>query len=538
MTKIDYRRELNPAQLMAVESITGPHLVIAGAGSGKTRVLVHRVAYLVEKGVYPEQILLLTFTRRAATEMLRRASLLLDERCKNVSGGTFHSFANMILRKYAKLLGINNNFTILDQADAEDVLNLVRTQLGFNKSEKRFPRKHAILEVISKSVNKSVEIRDVLYDEYPQFMEFTEEIKKMRNEYNKYKCQKSLLDYDDLLVFLKNLLSKHEDVRLALAAKYKYIMVDEYQDTNKLQAHIACLLAADHTNIMVVGDDAQSIYSFRGANFKNIIDFPKIFKGTKIITLEENYRSTQPILNLTNAVIAQAKEKFEKNLYTKKQEGNLPVFFDCPDENSQSTLVVDKILELREEGVALNNIAVLFRSGWHSNDLEVELASRNIPFVKYGGQKFVAAAHIKDVLSYLRIAYNVGDQISWLRVLLLIPGIGPKTAQKIFELVTKKDGYQDDALLRKNEALTRLLELFLKVDGQTDAPAKIIEKFLVYYQPLLKIKYDDFNKRLNDLDSLLRIAERYKTVEQFLVDMALEPPERSIVEKLSEMRAR
>ena len=515
---------------MAVESITGPHLVIAGAGSGKTRVLVHRVAYLVEKGVYPEQILLLTFTRRAATEMLRRASLLLDERCKNVSGGTFHSFANMILRKYAKLLGINNNFTILDQADAEDVLNLVRTQLGFNKSEKRFPRKHAILEVISKSVNKSVEIRDVLYDEYPQFMEFTEEIKKMRNEYNKYKCQKSLLDYDDLLVFLKNLLSKHEDVRLALAAKYKYIMVDEYQDTNKLQAHIACLLAADHTNIMVVGDDAQSIYSFRGANFKNIIDFPKIFKGTKIITLEENYRSTQPILNLTNAVIAQAKEKFEKNLYTKKQEGNLPVFFDCPDENSQSTLVVDKILELREEGVALNNIAVLFRSGWHSNDLEVELASRNIPFVKYGGQKFVAAAHIKDVLSYLRIAYNVGDQISWLRVLLLIPGIGPKTAQKIFELVTKKDGYQDDALLRKNEALTRLLELFLKVDGQTDAPAKIIEKFLVYYQPLLKIKYDDFNKRLNDLDSLLRIAERYKTVEQFLVDMALEPPERSIVE--------
>ena len=530
MTKIDYRRELNPAQLMAVESITGPHLVIAGAGSGKTRVLVHRVAYLVEKGVYPEQILLLTFTRRAATEMLRRASLLLDERCKNVSGGTFHSFANMILRKYAKLLGINNNFTILDQADAEDVLNLVRTQLGFNKSEKRFPRKHAILEVISKSVNKSVEIRDVLYDEYPQFMEFTEEIKKMRNEYNKYKCQKSLLDYDDLLVFLKNLLSKHEDVRLALAAKYKYIMVDEYQDTNKLQAHIACLLAADHTNIMVVGDDAQSIYSFRGANFKNIIDFPKIFKGTKIITLEENYRSTQPILNLTNAVIAQAKEKFEKNLYTKKQEGNLPVFFDCPDENSQSTLVVDKILELREEGVALNNIAVLFRSGWHSNDLEVELASRNIPFVKYGGQKFVAAAHIKDVLSYLRIAYNVGDQISWLRVLLLIPGIGPKTAQKIFELVTKKDGYQDDALLRKNEALTRLLELFLKVDGQTDAPAKIIEKFLVYYQPLLKIKYDDFNKRLNDLDSLLRIAERYKTVEQFLVDMALEPPERSIVE--------
>jgi len=528
--KIDYRKELNPAQLKAVESIQGPHLVIAGAGSGKTRVLVHRVAYLVEKGVKPEEILLLTFTRRAASEMLQRASLLLDERCQKVSGGTFHSFANMILRKYAKYVQISNNFTILDQADAEDGVNLVRTQLGFNKTEKRFPRKHALLEVISKSVNKSAEISDVLYDEYPQFMEFTEEIKKIRDAYDKYKRQKSLLDYDDLLVFLKNLLSKHEEVRLSLAAKYKYIMVDEYQDTNKLQAHIACLLAADHANIMVVGDDAQSIYSFRGANFKNIIDFPKIFKGTKIITLEENYRSTQPILNLTNAVISQAKEKFEKNLYTKKRDGSLPVFFDCPDENAQSSLVADKILELREEGVGLNEIAVLFRSGWHSNDLEIELASRNIPFVKYGGQKFVEAAHIKDVLSYLRITHNAEDQISWLRALLLIPGIGPKTAQKIMELVAKKVQAQNDPLFNRNETLVKLWELLRNVDSRTDAPAKIIEKILVYYQPLLKIKYDDFNKRLNDLDSLLRIAERYRSVEQFLVDMALEPPERSIIE--------
>jgi len=526
--KIDYKNELNKAQLEAVESINGPYLVIAGAGSGKTRVLVHRVAYLVEQGVRPDQILLLTFTRRAAEEMLRRASLLLDERCKKISGGTFHSFANMILRKYAKLLEINNNFTILDQADAEDTVNLVRTQLGYNKSEKRFPRKHAILEVISKSVNKSEDISDVLYDEYPQFMEFGEEIKNIRQEYNKYKRQKSLLDYDDLLVFLKNLLSKHEDVRASLSAKYKYIMVDEYQDTNKLQAHIACLLAADHTNIMVVGDDAQSIYSFRGANFKNIIDFPKIFKNTKVITLEENYRSTQPILNLTNAVISQAKEKFEKHLYTKKKEGNMPIFLDCPDENSQSRYVADKILELREEGLGLKDIAVLFRSGWHSNDLEIELASRNIPFAKYGGQKFVEAAHIKDLLSYLRIAYNALDQVSWLRALLLIPKIGPKTATKIIETVI--DDTKDKGWLDKNGELVRLLELLQSVNCQCDAPAKIIEKFLSYYQPLLKIKYDDFNKRLNDLDSLLRIADRYKTTEQFLVDMALEPPERSLVE--------
>jgi DNA helicase-2/ATP-dependent DNA helicase PcrA len=358
-------------------------------------------------------------------------------------------------------------------------------------------------------------------------MEFREQIKNIRQEYNKYKRQKSLLDYDDLLVFLKNLLTKYEDVRVSLAAKYKYIMVDEYQDTNKLQAHIACLLAADHSNIMVVGDDAQSIYSFRGANFKNIIDFPKIFKHTKIITLEENYRSTQPILNLTNAVIAQAKEKFEKNLYTNKKDGNLPIFIDCPDENSQSVFVADKILELREEGIALKDLAVLFRSGWHSNDLEIELASRNIPFVKYGGQKFVEAAHIKDAVSYLRIAYNRQDQVSWLRALLLIPKIGPKTAGKIIEAIL--DNAKLEKLLEKNEELEKMITLLRDLDCQKEAPAKIIEKILKFYQPLLKIKYDDFNKRLNDLDSLLRIAERYKTVEQFLVDMALEPPERMIV---------
>jgi len=530
MKKIDYRKELNPAQLQAVESICGPYLVIAGAGSGKTRVLVHRVAYLVEQGIRPEHILLLTFTRRAAEEMLRRASILLDERCKNVSGGTFHSFANMILRKHAKLLDLNNNFTILDQADAEDALNLVRTQLGFHKSEKRFPRKHAILEVISKSVNKSEDINDVLYDEYPQFMEFTEEIKKIRNEYNKYKRQKSLLDYDDLLIYLKELLNKHENVRIGLSRKYKYIMVDEYQDTNKLQAHIACLLASEHGNIMVVGDDAQSIYSFRGANFRNIIDFPMIFKGVKITTLEENYRSTQPILNLTNAVLRQAKEKFEKNLYTKKKSGNQPVFVDCRDDSAQSKFVADKILELREEGVALKDIAVLFRSGWHSNDLEVELASRNIPFVKYGGQKFVEAAHIKDIISYLRIAHNLQDQVSWLRALLLIPGIGPKTAEKIIASSADKTGEYKDNSWNKKEELIKLFALLKEVNPENDAPAKIIEKFLGYYEPLLKFKYDDFNKRLNDLGSLLGIASRYKNLEQFLADMALEPPERGIVE--------
>ncbi|MFH0858424.1 MAG: ATP-dependent helicase, partial [Candidatus Omnitrophota bacterium] len=295
--RIDYQKELNPAQLEAVRSTDGQYLVIAGAGSGKTRILVYRVAYLVEKGIKPDEILLLTFTRKAAEEMLSRASMLLDERCQKVSGGTFHSFANNVLRRYAGLLGINNNFTILDRTDSEDAINLLRTQLGFSKLDKRFPRKRAIMEVISMSVNKSLPIEEALYDEYPQFIEWTDEINKINNEYKKYKHSKSLVDYDDLLVYLKELLVKHDSVRLTLAKKYKYIMVDEYQDTNKLQAFIVSLLACEHKNIMVVGDDSQSIYSFRGANFKNIMDFPKLFKDASVITLEENYRSTQPILN-------------------------------------------------------------------------------------------------------------------------------------------------------------------------------------------------------------------------------------------------
>jgi DNA helicase-2/ATP-dependent DNA helicase PcrA len=527
--KIDYKNELNSAQLQAVESTDGAYLVIAGAGSGKTRVLVHRVAYLVEKGVRPDEILLLTFTRRAAEQMLQRATLLLDERCSRVSGGTFHSFANITLRRYAKVLSLPNNFTILDESDAQDTVNLIRTQLGFNKTEKRFPRKKAILEVISKAVNKSEKFEDVLYDEYPQFMEFAEELKKIRDEYHKYKTLRGLLDYDDLLVYLRNLLSNYEDARLALARKYKYIMVDEYQDTNKLQAHIVCLLASEHKNVMVVGDDAQSIYSFRGANFRNIMDFPRIFKGAKIITLEENYRSTQPILNLTNAVIHKAKEKFEKNLFTKKKGDTLPVFVDAQDENSQSKYIADKILELREEGLDLKDMAVLFRSGWHSNDLEVELASRNIPFVKYGGQKFVEASHIKDIISYLRIIYNFSDQVSWLRTLLLIPGIGPKSAEKIINSIAGKEGPSAPSLMKKEE-VSRLLGLIKKADSLRDEPAKIIELFLDYYHPLLKDKYDDFHKRINDLDSLIRIASRYKSLEEFLADMALEPPERSIIE--------
>jgi DNA helicase-2/ATP-dependent DNA helicase PcrA len=305
---IDYRNLLNPAQYEAVSSVNGPHLIIAGAGTGKTRTITFRVAYLVELGVKPESILLLTFTRRAAQEMLRRAAVLLDSRCEKVAGGTFHSFANITLRQYASLIGFESSFTILDQGDAEDVVNLLRTQMKFDTRERRFPRKQTLFDIFSKSVNTVSTIKTVLQEEYPHFEDYLEEITALHTAYETYKAGHNMMDYDDLLLRLRQLLRDHEAVRRTLSDRYKYVMVDEYQDTNRIQAEIVQLLAARHTNVMVVGDDSQAIYSFRGATIRNILDFPEQFPGCRIIKLEENYRSTQPILNLTNEILRRARE--------------------------------------------------------------------------------------------------------------------------------------------------------------------------------------------------------------------------------------
>lgn len=529
---MDYVKELNPAQLEAVQSMEGPYLVIAGAGSGKTRTLVYRVAYLVEKGIQPDQILLLTFTRKAAEEMLRRSAGLLDERCRKVSGGTFHSFANTVLRRYAPYFGLPRNFTIMDESDSENAVNNVRAQLGFNNAEKRFPRKGAILDVISKSVNKNEDIGIVLSREYPHFAAFEMTIRKIRDEYARYKFSRSLMDYDDLLVFLDRLLKENDDARVELSDRFKHIMIDEYQDTNLLQADISRLLASEHGNIMAVGDDSQSIYSFRGADFQNIMNFPRIFKGTKIIILEENYRSTQPILNMTNEVIRFAEVKFEKKLYTKKRLGTSPVFIDAYDEHSQSMFISGKIRELTEGGVELRDIAVLFRAAWHSNDLEIELSNRNIPFLKYGGQRFVEAAHIKDVISCLRIAHNPSDYISWQRALMLMRGVGPKTAEKIIKGIRTADRdfeIADDAAVKKTSDLKKFIVLLKQVRAEEESPLDILKRFIEYYEPLLALRYDDFHKRAPDLNSLARIAARYSSLEQFLSDMALEPPEKEFI---------
>lgn len=532
--KIDYKNILNPAQYEAVITTEGPVLVIAGAGTGKTQTLVYRVARLVESGVNPQSILLLTFTRKAAQEMLRRAAALIDSRCEKVSGGTFHSFANMILRKFAEKIGYPSNFTILDQSDAEDVINLIRTNLGFDKQRKRFPKKQTLYDIISLAINKQTTIEHILSSQYPQFIEFLDDIKLLKEEYEKFKKKNALLDYDDLLLKLKELLEKDEDFRRYIHKNYKYIMVDEYQDTNKLQAEIVKLLGGTSRNIMVVGDDSQSIYSFRGANFKNIIDFPKDFPDAKIITIEENYRSTQAILNFTNQIIASMIEKYPKRLYTKNEYGELPSIIAAQNTTLESKFVVDKILELREEGISLLDMAVLFRSGYISYDLEIELNKAGIPYRKFGGIKFIETAHIKDLISFLRILNNPIDKISWFRILQLLSGIGPKKARaltdEIEEAVNNKKFNFNTFLKDKSmpDSVYELFRILNEASGKTLSPSEKLNIILPFYEPILREKYDDFQKRLKDLEIFQAIADRYRSLNSFLDDLALEPPTQSV----------
>jgi len=530
---IQYKTQLNASQYEAITSTAGPLLVIAGAGSGKTRTLTYRVARLVEAGVPPSSILLLTFTRKAAQQMLERATELLDNRCGKVAGGTFHSFGNSILRKYAPHMGLDPGFAIMDRVDAEAAISILRKEIDAGSKHRSFPRKHTLANIFSRAVNKMTTIEDVVYDDYSHLSSDMEAISQLFQGYQRHKREHQLLDFDDLLVFLQQLLKSHPDIRERISSSFKYIMVDEYQDTNKIQAEILYLLTGAHQNIMVVGDDSQSIYAFRGANFRNIMEFPKMFPDTRIITLEENYRSVQPILNLTNVIIDQATEKYSKTLFTQKSGGSTPVLVSARDENSQSLFIVRKIQELTDQGVALNQIAVLFRAGFHSFDLEIELNREQMPFIKVGGFRFVESAHIKDVLAHLRVISNPHDRISWYRILLLVNKIGPTTAQKVFEAIkNESSGYTGLLTVKPTTAalkgLKGLKELFSDIDSYPMSVAKMGEAVIRYYLPILKERHDDHPKREKDLEQLLAIMERYGNLEKFLTDMALEPPNTSV----------
>ncbi len=529
--RIAYNKELNPSQFEAVNITKGSLLVIAGAGSGKTRTLTYRVARLVEKGISPNAILLLTFTRKASQEMLKKASQLLDNRCKGVAGGTFHSFAYSILRKYASKIGFDHGFSIIDRSDSESLISMIRKEMkGVSKSGS-LPRKQTLANIFSRSVNKNLSIEDIILDDYPHFSRHLESIHAISDAYRKQKAEHNYFDYDDLLIYLEVLLKDHPDVREKICSTYHYLMVDEYQDTNKIQAEIVCLLAGNN-NVMVVGDDSQSIYAFRGANFENIIRFPEKFPGTRIIRLEENYRSVQPILKLTNVIIDRARQKYSKTLFTRKSGGSLPLLVNAGSENRQSQFVVERIQALNRNGVPLNQIAVLFRASFHSFDLEIELNREGIPFVKVGGFKFIESAHIKDILAHVRLLLNPYDKLSWYRILLLLDNIGPKTALDIFESISsEQSGYsglfKKKLKSKQSKSLDRLKNLFSSIDPSEMSVVRLGEAVVKYYTPILINKYDDHPKRAKDLEHLMTIMERYDNLERFLADMTLEPPNTS-----------
>jgi len=530
----DFSSELNPQQAAAATHRDGPLLIIAGAGTGKTRTLVYRVAHLIERGVPAERILLLTFTRRAAQEMLSRAERLVGGNSKRVHGGTFHATAHRLLRRYGQAAGLAKDFTIMDQGDSADLMQLSRAQLGYGAKTKRFPKKETLQYVYSRHINTGISVEDIIRDEYPQFVDYLEDFGKIYADYTRRKQERNLVDYDDLLLFWALLLEASHELAKKISGMYDHILVDEYQDTNVLQARILRGMCSSHSNITVVGDDAQSIYSFRGANFRNILDFPKQFEGATTVTLEQNYRSTQPILSVTNTLISRAAERFTKNLWTERTGGETPWLVAARDEQQQTQFVVDRILELHEEGTPLHEIAVLFRAGYMSADLEIELTNRKIPFEKWGGLKFLEAAHVKDVLAFLRILENPRDEVSWYRLLLLLPGIGDATARAAIDSMAAA-AWESAAFGRyapppraraAHAALVELLDGLRSGPVQDEAQVSAdIARVRLLYDNILRERYDRVEPRLADLDQLQTIAGGYPDRATFLSALALEPPQ-------------
>jgi len=524
--------ELNPEQRRAVTHGTGPLLIVAGAGTGKTRTLAYRVAHLIATGTDPTRILLLTFTRRAAEEMLKRASSVVARGTTatgRVWGGTFHATANRLLRLYAKAAQLDRDFTVMDQGDAEDMMDLVRHDLGFASREKRFPRKATCLSIYSRSVNGAEELPVVLTRHFPWCAEWEEDLRALFREYVRRKQKRHVLDYDDLLLYWAALV-RDPALSADLSARFDHLLVDEYQDTNPVQAEILVGMREGNPNITVVGDDAQSIYGFRAATVRNMLDFPQRFPGTTLVTLEQNYRSVAPILETTNRVIAQAKERYTKDLWSERREGTRPRLVTCRDERDQDERVIAHVLEHYEAGIPLREQAVLFRAGHLSDSLEIELTRRGIPYQKYGGLRFLEAAHVKDLVAFLRILENPRDEMAWFRALQILDGVGPSTAARALGHVAEHRF--DPRSLRDfaappaaREGIGALAGLFDDLLGKGSIPpAAQVERIRRFYQPFLERTYENPGARARDLDSLERIADGYRSRAKFLVDLQLDPP--------------
>lgn len=530
---VDYARELNPEQYEAVMAEEGTILVIAGAGSGKTRTVTYRVARLVESGINPSRILLVTFTNKAAKEMLHRAEILIKTDIKRICGGTFHHIGNLILRRHAETLGYKPNFSILDREDSKDLINACISDAGINIKARRFPQGDVLGDIIGFSVNTEEPLEKVVYQKYPYFTPLIDDIERVAFKYNQRKKRLNLMDFDDLLLNWKRILEDSPDINEIYSNRFEHILVDEYQDTNKIQADIIDLLASRKKNLMVVGDDSQSIYSFRGANFANIIDFPKRYPYAKVYKLTINYRSTPEILDLANQSISFNRWQFPKALKTVKDSGAKPVLVAFNDVLQQADFVAQRILELRDEGVSLNDIAALYRSHYHSMELQMALTKRGLPYEVRSGIRFFEQAHIKDVTSYMRIIINPLDEIGWKRILKLVPKIGNVTSSKIWNLISTTE-YPLDSLNSK-EVTNLIPRTAIKPFGEfldniktfrepvlLKNPSEMIRLIIESgYEDYLFTKYADAESRIEDLNQLSTFAMQYESTKELLSDLAL-----------------
>jgi DNA helicase-2/ATP-dependent DNA helicase PcrA len=548
--QIDYARELNPQQLAAVTAPPGPALVIAGAGSGKTRTLTYRVAYLLEQGIPPERILLLTFTNKAAGEMMRRVADLLGRQMPSLWGGTFHSIGARILRQHADLLGYQRDFTILDRDDAKDLIKSCIAEAGIETKGTHFPKPDVLCEIFSLSVNTHKSTAEMLKEQFEYFEQITRQVADVQKRYTARKRATNAMDFDDLLALWLRLLQEHADVCEHYQRRFQFILVDEYQDTNRLQSDLIDLLAGRHHNVMVVGDDAQSIYAWRGANFLNIFQFPKRYPEAKVFKIETNYRSTPEILKVANAAIAANTEQFTKQLAPARKTGLKPALVACTGAAQQAAFIAQRVTELPEEGVDLNQVAVLYRSHFHALELQLELTKRNIPFSITSGIRFFEQAHIKDATAYLKLVANPRDELAFKRIALLLPGIGAKGADKIWKVFSAKMENQPpsgEGNSIRNPQSTICIGSALQACAKT-VPAKAVTAWKQFVETISQLEdeatrksaskmlrivmdagYDDYLKenfanyrnRLEDLEQLAVFAYQFGSVEEFLTQLAL-----------------
>jgi DNA helicase II / ATP-dependent DNA helicase PcrA len=536
--QIDYARELNPQQLAAVTAPPGPALVIAGAGSGKTRTLTYRVAYLLEQGIPPDRILLLTFTNKAAGEMMRRVSDLIGRELRELWGGTFHSIGARVLRSHADALGYQRDFTILDRDDAKDLIKACVADAGIETKGTHFPKPEVLNEIFSLAVNTHKSVNEILNSQYSYFSQFAAQIADLGERYVKRKRATNGMDFDDLLALWLKLLQENADVREHYQRRFQFILVDEYQDTNKLQGDLIDLLAARTQNVTVVGDDAQSIYAWRGANFLNILEFPKRYPNAKVFKIETNYRSTPEILKVANAAISANVNQFAKELAPSRKSGMKPALVACVDAAQQSAFIAQRVLELHDEGVSANQIAVLYRSHFHALELQLELTKRQIPFSITSGIRFFEQAHIKDATAFLKFIANPRDEIAFKRLAQLLPGVGAKAAEKLWqsfqiEIKTPKSKTPlavalQDSIARVPKKATLSWAQFTATIAQLEdetvrkSASKMLRLVIdAGYDDYLKETFANYRSRLDDLEQLAAFAFQFGTVEEFLTQLAL-----------------